>query len=183
MTINRNRVRALRAVLISGFFSGNLYAGTLQFGVVGSPIDLSANVSESILPGGTVFQDSSPIFGTEPNPKQSAELLHVSDVGVNASGRSTNIDGAFASSLAESNGNGGVGVSQTIFGSPNPGGDEHVVRQLAAQSLWTQTFLYLGDPTVDISLHLHFPQMQVGLLGVPPVRDFPSSTETARVDA
>src|SRR5215470_20307922 len=119
MTINRKQIAALTAILISAFVSGNLYAGTLQFGVVGSPIDLSANVSESILPGGTLFQNSQPIFGTQPNPKQSAELLHVSDVGVNASGRSTNINGAFASSLAESDGNGGVGVSQTIFGPPS----------------------------------------------------------------
>ena len=53
------------------------YAGT-DFAVVGSPIDLSANVSEAILPGGTVFQNSSPLFGTKPDPKQTAELLHIS---------------------------------------------------------------------------------------------------------
>src|SRR5215813_2802624 len=142
MTINRIQVVARTAFLISAFFSGNLYPSTLQFGVVGSPIALSANVSESILPGGTVFQDSRPIFGTQPDPKQSAELLHLSDVGVNASGRSTNINGAFASSLAESDGNGGVGVSQTIFGSPaGSNSNENVVRQLVAQSLWTQTFV------------------------------------------
>src|SRR5215475_9458999 len=183
MTINRNRVAVLTAVLTSAFFSRNLSPSTLQFGVVGSPIDLSANVSESILPGGTVFQDSSPIFGTQPSPKQSAELLHLSDVGVNASGHSTNIDGAFASSLAESDGNGGAGISQTIFGSPNPGGDENVVRQLVAQSLWTQTFVYNGTPTVDIMLHLHIPALQVQLLGVPPNRDNPSFTETAEASA
>jgi hypothetical protein len=53
------------------------YADT-DFGVVRSPIDLSANVSEAILPGGTVFQNSSPLFGTKPDPKQTAELLHIS---------------------------------------------------------------------------------------------------------
>jgi hypothetical protein len=53
--------------------NASAYADT-DFGVVRSPIDLSANVSEAILPGGTVFQNSSP----EPDPKQSAELLHVS---------------------------------------------------------------------------------------------------------
>ena len=182
MTINRNRAAALTAALISAVCGGNLYASTLQFGVVGSPIDLSANVSESILPGGTVFQDSSPIFGTQPDPKQSAELLHLSDVGINASGRSTNINGAFASSLAESDGNGGVGVSQTIFGPPG-GADENVVRQMVAQSLWTQTFVYNGTPTVDITLHLHIPALQVQLLGVPPNRDNPSFTETAEASA
>jgi hypothetical protein len=66
---------------------------------------------------GTVFHHSKPLFGVTVDPLQSAELLHLSDVGVNASGRSTNISGAFASSLAESDGNGGVGVSQKIFGS------------------------------------------------------------------
>ena len=151
-----------------------------DFGVVGSPIDLSANVSEAILPGGTVFQDSKPLFGTEPDPKQSAELLHISSVGFNPSARSS-VSGAFASSLAESDGNGGVGVSQGIFGLPNPGGsDQNVVRQLVAQSLWTQTFVYTGAPTVDITLHIVVPQLQVELFGIPPNRDNPSSTETAQ---
>jgi hypothetical protein len=182
MIVNRNAVAALTATLLSAFSSGSLCASTLQFGVVGSPIDLSANVSEAILPGGTVFQQSSPLFGTTPDPKQSAELLHLSDTGVNASGRSTNISGAFASSLAESNGNGGVGVSQTIFGSPGAP-DENVVRQLVAQSLWTQTFVYNGSPTVNITLHLHIPALQVQLIGVPPNRDNPSFTETAEASA
>src|SRR6185437_5743442 len=113
MVINRNTLAALVAALISVFSSGTLDAGTLQFGVVASPIDLSANVSESILPGGKVFQDSQPLFGTAPDPKQSAQLLHLSDTGVNASGRSTNISSAFASSLEASNGSGGVGVIPT----------------------------------------------------------------------
>jgi hypothetical protein len=181
MTINRTALAALVAALSSAFSTGISYASSLQFGVIGSPIDISANVSESILPGGMLFQDSKPIFGTEPDPKQSAELLHISDNGVNASGRSTSIQGAFASSLAESNGNGGVGVSQTIFG--NPGPPENVVRQLVAQSLWTQTFVYNGSPTVNITLHLHIPALQVQLIGIPPNRDNPSFTETAEARA
>jgi hypothetical protein len=168
--------------MMSLCFSGTIYAGALQFGVIGSPIDLSANVSEAVLPGATVFQDSKPLFGAEPDPKQSAELLHLSDKGVNASGRSKNISGAFASSLAESNGNGGVGVSQTIFGLPDDA-NENVVRQMVAQSLWTQTFVYNGSPTVSITLHLHIPSLQVQLIGVPPNRDSPSFTETAEARA
>lgn len=182
MTINRTAVLALTATLMSGLSSGSAYASPLPFGVLGSPIDLSANVSEAILPGGAVFQESKPVFGTAPDPKQSAELLHVSEKGVNVSGRSTNIDKAFASSLAESNGNGGVGVSQTIFGSPaNPG--QNVVRQLAAQSLWTQTFVYNGSPTVDLTLHLQIPALQVQLFGVPPNRANLSASETATASA
>jgi hypothetical protein len=172
---------ALTAILISAFAGGTLCAGTLQFGVVGSPIDLSANVSEAILPGATLFQSSSPLFGTEPDPDQSAELLHLSSIGVNPSPRS-NINGAFASSLAESNGNGGVGVSQLIFGSPG-GSGQNLTRQMVAQSLWTQTFLYLGAPTVDLTLHLQIPALQVELWGIPPNRDNPSSTETAQAVA
>jgi hypothetical protein len=180
--LNRKALAHLAASFLFLFSSGTLYSAPLLFGVVGSPIDLSANVSEAILPGATVFQDSKPVFGAEPDPKQSAELLHLSEVGVNASGRSTGISDAFASSLAESDGNGGVGVSQTIFGSPG-GPNENVVRQLVAQSLWTQTFVYNGDPAVNITLHLHIPALQVQLLGVPPNRDNPSFTETAAASA
>src|SRR5215469_6438785 len=141
--MNRNAFAALAAFLLSVVSLRTSYAD--NFGVVGSLIDLSANVSESILPGDKLFEQSNPVFGTAPDPKQSAELLHISDTGVNASGRSKNINGAFASSLAESNGNGGVGVSQLIFGSPGDTGD-NITRQLTSQSLWTQTFLYNGVP-------------------------------------
>lgn len=174
MTINRNALAALVAAFVSVFCSASLYADTLS-------VDLSANVIESILPGGTVFHDSKPLFGTTVDPLQSAELLHLSDTGVNASGRSTNISGAFASSLAESDGNGGAGVSQLIFGSPGNSGQD-AVRQLVAQSLWTHTFLYAGPDAHDI-LHLNIPTLQVGLLGVPPRRSGPSATETAEARA
>lgn len=121
------------------------------------------------------------MFGTTIDPLQSAELLHVSDTGVNASGRSTKISGAFASSLAESDGNGGVGVSQLIFGSPGNSGED-AVRQLVAQSLWTHTFVYTGPAAHDL-LHLNIPTLQVGLLGVPPRRTGLSKTETAEARA
>jgi len=176
----RNEFAFIATALISAFSSGILYADSLPFGVVGSPIDLSANVQEAILPGGNVFQDSKPLFGTTPDPKQSSELLHLSSDGVNPSSHSR-IPTAFGSSLAESDGNGGVGVSQLIFGSP--GGSGQGVRQLVAQSLWTQTFVYNGTPTVDIKLHLHIPELQVELWGIPPNRDNPSFTETSEARA
>src|SRR5215467_10264180 len=150
MFINGNRLAAFIAALISMCSGATLCAGTVL-----TPVDISANVIESILPGGTVFHDSKPLFGTTIDPLQSSELLHVSDTGVNASGRSTNISGAFASSLAQSDGNGGVGVSQLIFGSPGGSGQD-TLRQLVAQSLWTHTFLYDGPAGHDI-LHLNIP--------------------------
>jgi hypothetical protein len=174
--MNRKALAAFFAGFISVFSSGTLYADA-----VATPVDLSANVIESILPGGTVFHDSKPLFGTTIDPLQSAELLHLSETGVNASGRSTNISSAFASSLAESDGNGGVGVSQLIFGSRG-GSGEDAVRQLVAQSLWTHTFLYDGPAARDM-LHLNIPTLQVGLLGVPPRRSGPSATETAEARA
>ncbi|HEV8414898.1 MAG TPA: hypothetical protein VGQ49_14990 [Bryobacteraceae bacterium] len=175
MLIHRHVLAALIAAPISVFSHGTLYADSL----VGT-VDLSANVRESLLPGGTVFHDAKPLFDTTPDPKQSAELLHLSATGVNGSGRSTNISSAFASSLAESDGNGGVGVSQLIFGSP--GGSGQGVRQLVAQSLWTDTFLYNG-PIAQLRLNLHIPALQVGLIGVPPRRSGPSATETAEASA
>jgi PEP-CTERM motif len=172
-----NLARPLATAVLLAACSGSALADT-SFGVVGSAIDISAYVKESILPGGTVFEESKPVFGTQPSPKQSAELLHLAAKGQNFSWRSTNITGAFASSLAESNGNGGVGVSSWIAGNPG-NGTENVVGQLAAQSMWTQTFLYNGASKVDFSLHLNIPALEVGLLGVAPNRDAPSATETA----
>ncbi len=138
MTINRNALAALIVALISVFSSARLYADTTL-----APVDLSANVIEYALPGGTVSHGSNPLLGTTADPHQTAELLHLSDTGVNASRRSTNISGAFASSLAESNGNGGAGVSLLIFGNPGDSAQD-AVRKLVAQSLWTHTFVYNG---------------------------------------
>jgi hypothetical protein len=179
MTIKRSGIAALTAVLISAFSSGTLYAGT--FGVFGFPIDISANVKETLLPSGTVlFQDSLPLFDTVEG--ESANVLDISSTGVNASGRSTNISGAFASSLSAADGSGGVGVSQLIFGSPGGSGPD-AARQLFAQSLWTQTFTYTGEFPIDLTLHVHIPTLQVGLLGVPPRRSGLSATETAQASA
>src|SRR5215468_7718512 len=133
MQIKRNALAASAAALIALFSAGPSSASTLPFGVFGFPLDISANVRESIIPGGNVFEDSKPLFDTVQG--QSAELLHISSTGVNGSGRSTNISRAFTSSLTEAIGDGGVGVSQLIFGLPTPSGDG--VRQLFAQSLWT----------------------------------------------
>jgi hypothetical protein len=182
MIINRNAFAALIAILISVFSSGTLYADTIQFGVGGHPIDLSANVKDSILPGGIVSQESKPLFGTIPSPKQSAELLYLSPIGVNASGHSPNIFSAFSSSLAESNGNGGVGVSQLLFGSPSASSQD-ALRQLVAQSLWTQTFVYNGTDPLDLTMHLHFPKLEVQLFDVPPRRTGVSAAETAQASA
>jgi len=176
MTINRIALAALIAALTSVFSSGTLYADD-----VATRVDLSANIIESTVPGSTVFHDSKPLFGVTADPLQSAELLHVSNTGVNASGRSTNISGAFASSLAESDGNGGVGVSQLIFGPASDAGQD-AIRKLVAQSLWTDTFLYNGPDAHDL-LHLNIPTLQVGLLGVPPRRTGTSASETAEADA
>ena len=52
MIIRRN----VLAALVSVFSAGNLYADP-----VATPVDLSANVIESVLPGGTIFHDSKPV--------------------------------------------------------------------------------------------------------------------------
>src|SRR5262245_45764150 len=70
--------------------------------IVGSPIDLSAFVHEAVIPGGTIFEDTHSVTGAFTTPKQSAEYLYLASQGSNLSGRSTKIDRAFASALAES---------------------------------------------------------------------------------
>jgi len=63
MTILREGLTAATAILISAFSGGTLYAST--FGIFGFQVDMSANVRETLLPGGTVlFQSSLPLFDT-----------------------------------------------------------------------------------------------------------------------
>ena len=150
--------------------------------IVGAPIDLSAFVHEALLPGGTLFDDTQTVTGALTTPKESAKNFHLATKGENLSGRSTNIVGAFASSLAESDGNGGVGVTAWIGGSPsntNPAS----IGQLVSEATWKQNFTYNGTIPAPISLHLHIPALQVGLIGVPPDRDSVSATETAEAKA
>jgi hypothetical protein len=150
--------------------------------IVGAPIDLSAFVHEAVLPGGTIFEDTHSVTGAITTPKQSAEYLYLASQGENLSGRSTKIDGAFASALAESDGNGGVGVTAFIGGSPsktNPA----AIGQLVSEATWKQNFTYNGTVPASIWLYLHIPALEVGLIGVPPNRDSVSATETAEAKA
>ena len=136
----------------------------------------------SVLPGGTIFEDTHSVTGALSTPKQSAEYLHLASKGENLSGRSINIQGAFASALAQSDGNGGVGVTAWIGGNPsntNPA----AIGQLVSQATWKQDFTYNGTIPASISLHLHIPALEVGLIGVPPFRDSMTAAETAEAKA
>jgi hypothetical protein len=150
--------------------------------IVGAPIDLSAFVHEGLLPGGTIFEDTHSVTGALTTPVQSAEYLYLASKGENLSGRSTNITGAFASALAQSDGNGGVGVTAWIGGSPSNTNPD-AIGQLVSQATWKQSFTYLGTVPATISLQLHIPALQVGLIGVPPNRESVSATETAEAKA
>src|SRR6516165_87627 len=117
--------------------------------IVGAPIDVSAFVHEGLLPGGTIFEDTHAVTGAFTTPVQSEEYLYLASKGENLSGRSTNITGAFASSLAQSDGNGGVGVTAWIGGSPsntNPAS----IGQLVSQATWKQSFTYNGTVAASI---------------------------------
>jgi hypothetical protein len=149
--------------------------------IVGAPIDLSAFVHEGLLPGPTIFEDTHSVFGAGSMPVESAEYFYPASRGENLSGRSTSIVGAFASSLAQSDGNGGVGVTSWV--GPNPSStNPAAVQQLVAQAIWQQDFTYNGTIPAPISLHLTIPALQVGLIGVPPQRDSFSNTETAEAE-
>jgi hypothetical protein len=177
-TPDRQRHIVLTACLAFALMESQAVSGE----IIGAPIDLSAFVHEALLPGGTIFEDTHSVTGAFTTPKQSADYLYLASKGENLSGRSTNIQGAFASALAESNGNGGVGVTAWIGGSPsntNPAS----IGQLVSQATWTQNFTYNGTIPASISLQLHIPALQVGLIGVPPDRNSFSATETAEAKA
>jgi hypothetical protein len=150
--------------------------------IVGAPIDLSAFVHEALLPGGTIFEDTHAVTGAFTTPNQKAEYLYLASVGENLSGRSTKIQGAFASALAESDGNGGVGVTAWIGANPSKS-NPAAIGQLVSRATWQQSFTYNGTIPASISLHLNIPALQVGLIGVPPMRDEASVTETAEAKA
>jgi hypothetical protein len=177
-TRDRQRQIALTACLAFVCMTGQALGGD----IVGAPIDLSAFVHEALLPGGTIFEDTHSVTGASSTPVQSADYLYLASKGENLSGRSLNIQGAFASALAQSDGNGGVGVTAWIGGSPsntNPA----AIGQLVSQATWKQSFTYNGTIPASITAQLHIPALQVGLIGVPPNRDSFSATETAEAKA
>src|SRR6516162_10183701 len=158
---HRQRQIVLTACLAVAPMAGQ----TVRADFIAAPIDLSAFVHEAVLPGGTIFEDTRSVTGALTTPKQSAEYFYPASQGQNLSGRSTNIQGAFASALAESDGNGGVGVTAFIGGSPsrtNPSS----IGQLVSQATWKQNFTYNGTIPALISAHLVIPALEVGLIGV-----------------
>jgi hypothetical protein len=154
---------------------GPAWAGPLPAGLFVAPATFSVSVEESLLPGGTVFEDSQVVDTGQPGATPSVELLHTTEHSSNFSGRSRQIQQGFASAQADNTGNGGVGVTNWL--AITPGVD--VTSQLAAKALWTQTFTNTGSTDIKLSLNLHIPDMEVGLIGVPPNRTGPSNTETA----
>jgi hypothetical protein len=145
---------------------------------VTGPLDLTAKVADIHNPGGTAFSDSQVVFPATPDPKLSAEYLYLPPMGINASGHSTSISSAFASALAESDGNGGVGVSSWIAISAVPGSP--ATDSLVAQAIWGQTMAYGGADAASIRFHFEIPALMVGLIGVAPNRDAVSKTESAQ---
>jgi hypothetical protein len=170
-----NTLVAVLTAAGSVLVSVNAWADTPGFS--SSPVDLSARVQDIHNPGGTVFDDHHDVGGAFAVPKQSAEYMYHAPVGLNISGRSRNIQSAFASALAESDGNGGVGVSSWIAFDAVPG--TRANDALVAQAQWNESFTYLGSAGVQVNFHFSIPAITVGLIGVAPNRDSPSKTERA----
>lgn len=150
---------------------------TAHADIVGAPIDLSAHVREADIPGSTIFDDTHSTLGAGTTPVEKAEYLYIAKKGFNSSGRSNNIPQAFSSALAQSDGNGGVGVTAWIGSNANnnpPG-----IRQLVAEATWKQNFTYNGTVPISLSLHINIPALEVGLIGVAPNRDSINAQETA----
>jgi len=150
-------------------------ADPLPPGLFAAPFTFSISVQENLLPGGNVFKDSQVVDTGQPDASTSVALLHRTDHSSNFSGRSKQIDQGFASAQADKSGNGGVGATNWL--AITPGAD--VTSQLSATALWTQTFTNTGTADITLSGAMHIPAMEVGLIGVPPARTGPSSTETA----
>jgi hypothetical protein len=140
-----------------------------------APATFSVSVEENLLPGGNVFRDGEVVDTGQSDAPTSVARLHRTDHSSNFSGRSQQITQGFASAQADNAGDGGVGVTNWL--AITPGVD--VTSQLVAKDLWTQTFTNTGSTDIKLSLKIHVPDMEVGLIGVPPNRTGPSDTETA----
>jgi hypothetical protein len=150
--------------------------------VIPSPFALSATVHDAFLPGGAPFNDGKILDGVPASPTQSVKFLYFPVKGETLSGHSTSIDRAFASSLAGTDRNAGVGVTSFIGGSPSDSNPDSV-EQLVAQASMEQTFHYSGTEDTTMSLTLHIPSIEIGLIEVPPQRTGQSATETAEAEA
>jgi hypothetical protein len=151
------------------------WADPLPTGLFVAPATFSISVEENLLPGGLVFRDGEVVDTGQPDASTSVGRLHRTENSTNFSGRSTQIDQGFASAQADNSGNGGAGATNWL--GITPGVD--VSSQLAATALWTQTFTNTGTGDITLSLNLHIPSMEAGLIGVPPNRTGPSDTESA----
>jgi hypothetical protein len=125
-----------------------------------------------------VFKDGQAVNTGDAGAVPSAQRLHTTEHSSNFSGRSTQIARGFASAQADNTGNGGVGVTNWLAITPGV----NVTSQLAAKAVWTQTFTNTGSTDIKLSLNLHIPDMETGLIGVPPNRTGPSETALTQVD-
>ena len=122
--------------------------------------------------GNTLHSDFRDVAGTVAGPAQRAEtLFQDAGMGINPTRLPPTVTNAFASSLAASDGNGGVGVTAVKFG----GGGEQVL----SQASWEQTFEDINGLSSRISLHMAIPSIIVGLFGVAPNRSGISHVEQA----
>ena len=147
------------------------------FGVVDSPLDMRTDVIWSDSSGATLHSEVQSATGTISGPKQSAEILYEEPLlGVNTTPRGSGVRPAFASALAESDGNGGVGVSALKF---SPALGLGAFDQLVSQASWEQTFEDVNGFGSQVTLHLSIPEMVVALQGVAPMRARENKIETA----
>jgi hypothetical protein len=168
---------AVSACVAVSLMAGNAMGG----GLLATPPEMTAFVHEGLVPGGTIFEDTHSATPSPGTPIATAQYLYLASLGDNLSGRSTQISRAFASSLAQNNGNGGVGV--TAFIGLLPSRDPTAVSQLIARATWKQSITYNNTTQAPISVQLHIPAVQVGLIGVPPSVTSITNTETAEAKA
>lgn len=188
--MSRNRIFQLRSAwpwqalvcCAAGLLAGPPARAAVVPGVLPGPVHAQADVVEFTNPGATLFSDTASATGIFFTPKKTAELLKFLPPGGNASDRGPGNNTAFASALAETDGNGGVGIANVILGLP-PGNSQPTTEGLVSTATWTQTLNNIGSEVVSVSLHLAIPAVDIGLFGVPPFRTAITNTEEAEATA
>ncbi len=179
-TLRRDKRYLLGALAAPIFLIGHPGQAQAAQDLFVGPLDLDAFVQEKLVPGASIFSDDHATPNAQPGDR--AEFLYLASQGENLSGRSTQITGAFASALAEQNGNGGVGVTSFIGANPSDA-NPNAVQDITALAVFSQNFTNTGKTTQDIAVHVKIPALEVGLIGVPPQVTSINNNETASAEA
>jgi len=133
------------------------------------PLEMAGGATEELVPGRTI-DEGNPIFNDGQTsffamPGDRVQFLYHASQGENLSGRSSNIQNAFASASADDNLNGGVGATSWVGANPSDT-DPTAVQRLTAIPEWERHISFTGNTPQVGFMEVAIPALEVGLINV-----------------